>query len=593
MVASSSVVDRGARALLALAVACYAALRLYSFHHVDSDENIYFYMAVRTSFDGLQPYRDYFFAHPPLHLYLAVAAFKLVAFIGSAHGGHPIGALTGPTGWAEGGLALATAKSLGSASGAITALFVYRAARRFGALEALAAAACFLFAPDVLAACFTGTMEAVAFLAIAVERVVAGRDRQAGLAFAAATAVALYAAPAGLAVFVVLLALSRRRALALALWTGVPLLLVHGAFVAWAGRAYFDAVFAYHFRKPPGGGHLVGGLAVLFRHDGAFLIAIPLALAASLLESRAPLRPEPIASLRGDPRRQLVVFCFAAVAATLLVLAAGKAFFGFYLLTALATAWRTRRSVQTAAVATFILASVGAAGEGLAASTWLRRKELPDEAVGGVVEHRWRRARSLGALDGVVRALFFRDRQRLGERAPGITRYLWSMTYEPFDFAAEAAVNVRRAVPATGTLFGESTVVPLVALASGRRLALDEADTNDMRFRSGVTPPAAFVARLRRAPPDAVIFGLGDPVPHLEPFASWLREGYDAQLVQVHGNAYALYTRTGRPPLVPDLPTLGHEPQAMGHAPSRGTSDGRADRSPERRAATSPPPRHL
>src|SRR5579863_8724540 len=71
-------------AAFAAVVLVYIGLRTYQFFVADSDENIYFYMALRTAFGGRAPYRDYFFAHPPLHLAFAVLALKLGALVHGA-----------------------------------------------------------------------------------------------------------------------------------------------------------------------------------------------------------------------------------------------------------------------------------------------------------------------------------------------------------------------------------------------------------------------------------------------------------------------------------------------------------------------------
>ena len=102
----------------------YAALRTYQFHLADSDENIYFYMASRTAFGGLLPYRDYFFAHPPLHLAFAVLALK----VGALARGAP--AMVDPAGWNDGGAALVAVKSIGIVAGVGAGACVYRAVRR-------------------------------------------------------------------------------------------------------------------------------------------------------------------------------------------------------------------------------------------------------------------------------------------------------------------------------------------------------------------------------------------------------------------------------------------------------------------------------
>jgi hypothetical protein len=558
-------------------IALYLVLKCYVLAPADSDENIYFYMSVRTAFGGLWPYRDYFFAHPPLHLMISVLFLKVAALF------HGVPALTAPQSWAEGGLAVQVMKSIGIVSGAVTGVFVFRAARQAaGPLEGVIAAAALLLAIDVVYSFFTGTIEALMFTAIGVERVVAGRDRQAGLAFAAGCLVAMYVAPFGLAVWLVLLALSRRRALTLALWTAAPLLLVHGAFLAWAGRAYWEGVFLYHARKPhTSRGAFVPGFLLLLRRSALLVTAAPAAVVAAFIRARRAGWRQALASLRSldelraDPRRQLLAFSLAGVVATLLFIAAGRMVFRYYFvmilvglallaglayadlaraaLTAARGLWR-RRSLRleglTPAVA--LLAALPLAGEALADLPAARRTLIPDVAVGQRAPRTWRRAPFLGPFNGAVRALLWQDEEVLGRWYPPWTRILWeaSQRIELVVFARFAYAST----PPDATLFGESTMVPLVALMAARRVALDEADTNPMRFQSGITPPAAFVARLREHPPALILFPAGALMSMDTPFQDWMFGSFDSSLVSDRGhNLYYVMRPKGSPPL-PERP---------------------------------------
>ena len=163
---------------------------------------------------------------------------------------------------------------------------------------------------------------------LGLERVVAGRDRQAGLAFAAGCLVAMYAAPFGLAVWLVLFFIERRRALTLALWTAVPLLLVHATFLLWAGRAYWVGVFAYHLHKPKLGDGVIGHeLLLLLRKSSLLVAAVPAAVVAL---GRRGVGTTWRARLRDEPRVQLTAFALAALGATLLFVAATRAVFHYY-----------------------------------------------------------------------------------------------------------------------------------------------------------------------------------------------------------------------------------------------------------------------
>src|SRR3989338_10215315 len=43
------------------------------------DEDVYYYMGKMIS-EGKIPYRDFFFAHPPLHIYLTALVYKVFGF---------------------------------------------------------------------------------------------------------------------------------------------------------------------------------------------------------------------------------------------------------------------------------------------------------------------------------------------------------------------------------------------------------------------------------------------------------------------------------------------------------------------------------
>ena len=50
------------------------------FSTLASDENIYFYMGKVVAEKGLVPHRDFFFAHPPIHIYMFATLIWLFGF---------------------------------------------------------------------------------------------------------------------------------------------------------------------------------------------------------------------------------------------------------------------------------------------------------------------------------------------------------------------------------------------------------------------------------------------------------------------------------------------------------------------------------
>ena len=615
----------------------FLVLKVYANHPAASDENIYFYMSVRTAFDGLWPYRDYFFPHAPLHIFISVAIFKMVALAsgllqGSLAAG--VAAMTGGTSWEEGGFALSVAKAIPAASALAAGVFVYASARRAGAVEAVVAAASFLLADQVLRASshFTGIAEAALCTALGMLALLAGKDRLCGLAFAAGCLVAMYVAPVGAAVWLVLLAISRRRAWTVALWTAAPLLAVHGFFLLVAGRPYWDGVVLYHLKKPGDVRTFTETFWPLLSHNSHLFFALPTALVAALVDAMgllglrmpeatalatpgrlaerpgagsrsarrragrtaekraraAATRPHPaatrlhsaaarptlraaladlvsLARLREDPRRQLLAVASAAVAASLLFLSSQNPVFDFYFVMvfvpaamlagyaygALARAgWcalralARREAAARYAAAFLVLATCVAGGEVWDRSDAARRVETDDVLVGIPVPHAWRPAPRLGFVDALVRATLWRDEEVLGARYLAPTKYLWHESVV-FDAPRDAAAYVRASTPPDATLFGDSYLAPLVALMTERRLALDEADTNPMRFASGITPARGLVERMERRPPLVVLADagiLGEP-----DLAAWIARYYE-RVRDVNDPRYedvVLYRRKG------------------------------------------------
>ena len=89
------------------------------------DENVYYYMGKLVS-EGKIPYRDFFFAHPPLHIYLIALVYKLFGFN------------------------IVALKLMALISTLITSFFIFRIAKKFGNFEAVAASLLFLSSYSVM-----------------------------------------------------------------------------------------------------------------------------------------------------------------------------------------------------------------------------------------------------------------------------------------------------------------------------------------------------------------------------------------------------------------------------------------------------------
>jgi hypothetical protein len=506
-----------------LALVVFAALKLYSFHYATGDDNIYFYLAARGA-EGAIPYRDFFFGHPPLHLLPGVLVFKLT-----------------------GGFTLAAGRAIPMLATAIAGLFLYRIGRHRGPLEGVLACSLFLFSFDVLriSSHFVGASLSAMWVAIALERLCHHRDAQAALAFALGTFTLLSAAPAGLAVALVLLAADPKRALrfgavGLAVFAALNLVCA-----TTFGSVFFDQVYLYHLKKEavPGDAAIVFATVVRFNTWLFFgALAGAAALLARLGESSRRRAPEPqpataapsVLGIRSALNEQLPLVAAAAAALAsgvflatiaraftyyfevLFVCLAPLAAFGLAEILRLVARALGNRVAKTA-INALLLGAIVAIGQLI---HWLPSGSHDTSRT----SHTWKGS-SVAGLDAVVRPLFWRDHEIAGTPYLAWTSYLWHEA-QGFDAAEPLAQQVREGSQESDTIFGDSTSAPLIALLAGRRVALDEVDTNVMRFGTGAMPIEDLLRRLEAAPPRLIVTQLDRGIYSIREFRSWLRQHY-------------------------------------------------------------------
>lgn len=220
----------------ALLLLFFLLLKSFALEPSTGDEAIYFYDAAITA-AGRLPYRDYTFAHPPLQV-LALA--PLYAIFGvSIRLGKLLPAL------------------LTVGTGVCTLLLGRRAGERAGGgpvagwAAGLLALALLLTSFDLLrcSSHYTGANLGTFFAVLALERLVAGRPAQSGLATAAAALAGFYAAPAPVFAAFALLHRRRRELLRWVLACGGLFAAVNGVFLVLAPREYLDQVFLFHLAK--------------------------------------------------------------------------------------------------------------------------------------------------------------------------------------------------------------------------------------------------------------------------------------------------------------------------------------------------------
>ena len=247
----------------------YVAVKLEAAGLSAGDENIYFYDVLLFT-RGVLPYRDYFFAHPPLH----VAIPGLLSLV---------------TGFSLGFL-----KLLPLLFSCGTGLAVWDTARRCfksgGAVAAAVAMAGFLFALEQLQASsnLTGVNLTVLFAALSLWCVVRGRPLTGGLLAGAAVSTGVYAAPL-LAAIPLILAFHDPRGVLRFLGAAVGLAgAINLGFWALGGPAYWDQVYLFHTLKPVHAEQTEAGWLALRGMDWAWLFGVWVVLVVGI-SLRRPL----------------------------------------------------------------------------------------------------------------------------------------------------------------------------------------------------------------------------------------------------------------------------------------------------------------
>jgi len=512
------------RILVGLVLSTYALLKLPGLHASWTDDNIYFQMAVRLA-AGELPYRDFFFAHPPVHLLVPAAIFGAAGF------------------------SVGLAKAIPVVAQGLAGFLLWRALRPTSRVLAISALALHLLAYQVLmgSSDMDGENLATALLMAGLLAASAARPALAGVLAGLATGTVLYAAAGAAAIGVASALRGGRAALRFAAGLAATLAVVFGSAWAIGGERFLSGVFGFHAAKAPGPGRAaVLGADGLAATAGGWFQNLVLDLTGPAATRSAALHaPLLTAALLGamvlgavllrrdgPPRiERLAPPTLAGVAATGLLGAALFAVQGavlperypFYDVPAVpflamlggfaaAAAWRVV-STSTGRRAT------GAAAAGLALfashpllAGALQARAFPEEERrrGEEVRYTWRDPEILAGPAQLSRTLLWSERRVRGEPEPGWRQAMWNKA-QTFSTAGAIAEAVRSGSAPGETLTGASTLAPLVALLAGRRMAAGEIDTNQKRFATGSLQDDDLVAR---ALADRVRFVLAAPRSH-------------------------------------------------------------------------------
>ena len=502
-------------AIVAAATLLFVVLKLYAVNVVVvGDEHLYFNMAVLVN-KGLVPHRDFFYTHPPLHLYLAVLAFKLF------------------------GYSLALGKALTGAAALIGGLMLFAVGRRMlGAAEAAVACAIFLlsFDPLRISSHFTGGNETFAFAMVGLWLAYLDRPLLAGIVFGLGALVAVYIAPGAAAVALMLWWRSRGAALRFVAAAVAVALCGNLILYAMAGWDFVYQVYLTQLQKGKEGDllgytlyHRLGFIMYENRllTAGAVAGLVLLALDVRARLADAPTRRRLWQDTRGEALLVLVAW-FGLYWLFYLSITLQHAYYFLFIMPVFA--WLSayayvgivrgllcvirpgamagaadqraaRRSPPKAPVRfggaallpvalglVLTLANIGVI-ETLYVPFALRRYGT------GVSRYPWRPLRGFAFIDPWVRAVFWEPQYDPRHPPSGIAHYLQHES-EQITVAEQIYAAVRQHSAPDEAIFGEVGFIPLVSSETGRRVAANLVDTSSYRISYGLSRVEDWIAAI-------------------------------------------------------------------------------------------------
>ena len=206
----------------------FFALEAAHFRHSVSDENTYFYMAKAVS-EGQVPYRDFFLAHPPVHILFLAVFYKLFGF------------------------SLFVLKATAPLSIILAAVFMFRIVEeKIGVKEAVVSAALFYFSYDLLrfSTFAAWIVLAVPLMVISSYFMLNKRYVVSAVFMAAACLTGLFSLVGAAASIAYLIIADRKGVMKFALTFFGLFLAANLLLVLVFGSSYMESVYYYHLAKP-------------------------------------------------------------------------------------------------------------------------------------------------------------------------------------------------------------------------------------------------------------------------------------------------------------------------------------------------------
>ena len=191
------------------------------------DENVYYYMGKLIS-DGKVPYRDFFYAHPPLHIYVIALIYKIFGFN------------------------IIALKAVPLISTLISAFFIFKISKRFGNSEAIISSLLFLFSYGTMfnSVFSFGINLATMFLVSGVYFLLnRNNPLLSGMLFGLAGITRFLSLIPIFVIFAFILLSTKKNFLKLLSGFFIVFLIINGLFVLFLGNNYAEQVYKYHLLK--------------------------------------------------------------------------------------------------------------------------------------------------------------------------------------------------------------------------------------------------------------------------------------------------------------------------------------------------------
>ena len=394
-----------------IVIIIYAILKLGSVNYSYSDENAYFYMGKLVS-EGLIPYKDFFFSHPPLQIVLFAIMYKIAGFN------------------------FFLLKFSSTIAIIISAFFLFKLVKKiFDGIAPLISIILFLFSYDSLrfSSYPLGVDLATMFIVIGFYYLLAEKKIfLSGIFFGFAGITGIYSLIPALVIIIFLLIKGRKIFLKFLLGFSLIFAAINIIFLTISYNEFVTQAFKYHLMKPNDKENKIEIFLRIIEINFLLFLA-----AFSYFFFK-------------DKKIQLVWIVSLAYILFLFLL---KKIFSYYFMLAFP-----------------LLAVLG--GFGIAS-----------------IYNRGRINKNI--------LLIFLAALLILTSAWGVNRYI-KYDFQDFDNAEEIADYIKSNSAKEDTIFGDDSITPLIALLSDRRIALNFADSNSLRFRSGVTDINKVISELKK-----------------------------------------------------------------------------------------------